>query len=244
MRQAQPGRDRAAELGGRQVPLVPHDGKVNDAGLQGGLPPVRRRRLARPAAPAEFGGQGLPKTIGAACVEMLNSANPMSFALCPLLTDGAIEGAAHRRHAEQQATFIPKMVSGQWTGTMNLTEPQAGSDLALVRTRAEPQPDGTYGIFGTRSSSPTASTTWRTTSFTSCSPRRRCLEGVKGISLFIEVPRQRRRLAGARATTHCVHRAQAGHQGPNPTPVLQFGDKGGRPAIDRPRRTAASRCSS
>ena len=93
--------------------------------------------------PAEFGGQGLPKTIGAACIEMLNSAN-LSFALCPLLTDGAIEAlltAGSRRAAG--STYIPKMISGEWTGTMNLTEPQAGSDLSLVRTRAEPQPDGT-----------------------------------------------------------------------------------------------------
>jgi alkylation response protein AidB-like acyl-CoA dehydrogenase len=88
--------------------------------------------------PAEFGGQGLPKTIGAACIEMLNSAN-MSFALCPLLTDGAIEALLTAGTPEQQALYLPKMISGAWTGTMNLTEPQAGSDLALVRTRAEPQ---------------------------------------------------------------------------------------------------------
>ena len=92
--------------------------------------------------PVEFGGQGLPKTIGAACIEMLNSAN-LSFALCPLLTDGAIEALLTAGTPEQQQTFIPKMVDGAWTGTMNLTEPQAGSDLAAVRTRAEPQPDGT-----------------------------------------------------------------------------------------------------
>ena len=93
--------------------------------------------------PADFGGQGLPKTIGAACIEMINSANT-SFALCPLLTDGAIEALLTAGSPEQQQTYIPNMVSGQWTGTMNLTEPQAGSDLAAVRTRAEPQPDGTY----------------------------------------------------------------------------------------------------
>src|SRR6185369_18060674 len=89
--------------------------------------------------PVEHGGQGLPKIIGAACVEMLNSAN-LSFALCPLLTDGAIEALLTAGTPEQQALYLPKMISGEWTGTMNLTEPQAGSDLALVRTRAEPQP--------------------------------------------------------------------------------------------------------
>ena len=99
--------------------------------------------------PADFGGQGLPKTIGAACIEMINSAN-MSFALCPLLTDGAIEALLTAGSEAQQALYLPKMISGEWTGTMNLTEPQAGSDLAMVRTRAEPQPDGSFKIFGTK----------------------------------------------------------------------------------------------
>ncbi|WP_200848374.1 acyl-CoA dehydrogenase family protein, partial [Raoultella sp. 18098] len=99
--------------------------------------------------PVESGGQGLPKTIGAACAEMLNSAN-MSFALCPLLTDGAIEALLTAGSGELKATYLEKLVSGQWTGTMNLTEPQAGSDLALVRTRAEPQGDGTYKVSGTK----------------------------------------------------------------------------------------------
>ncbi len=99
--------------------------------------------------PVEFGGQGLPKTIGAACGEILNSAN-LSFALCPLLTDGAIEALLTAGTPQQQQAYIPNMISGQWTGTMNLTEPQAGSDLSLVRTRAEPQPDGTYKLFGTK----------------------------------------------------------------------------------------------
>jgi alkylation response protein AidB-like acyl-CoA dehydrogenase len=80
---------------------------------------------------------------------MLNSAN-MSFALCPLLTDGAIEALLTAGSDELKATYLEKLVSGQWTGTMNLTEPQAGSDLAAVRTRAEPQPDGTYKVFGTK----------------------------------------------------------------------------------------------
>src|SRR3954453_17158278 len=99
--------------------------------------------------PADFGGQNLPKTIGAACIEMLNSAN-LSFALCPLLTDGAIEALLTAGTPEQQALYLPKMVSGKWTATMTLPEPQAGSDLALVRTRAEPQPDGTHRLFGTK----------------------------------------------------------------------------------------------
>ncbi|WP_176844225.1 acyl-CoA dehydrogenase family protein, partial [Cupriavidus necator] len=82
----------------------------------------------------QFGGQGLPKLIATACHEMLHSAN-LSFALCPMLTDGAIEALLTAGSDAQKATFLPKLISGEWTGTMNLTEPQAGSDLAAVRTR-------------------------------------------------------------------------------------------------------------
>ncbi|HEY8905831.1 MAG TPA: acyl-CoA dehydrogenase N-terminal domain-containing protein, partial [Rhodoferax sp.] len=89
--------------------------------------------------PVEFGGQGLPKTIGSVVGEMQNSAN-MSFALLPLLTDGATEALLTAGSPELNAIYLEKLISGQWTGTMNLTEPQAGSDLAAVPTRAEPQP--------------------------------------------------------------------------------------------------------
>ncbi|MEY4100591.1 MAG: hypothetical protein RL300_1762, partial [Pseudomonadota bacterium] len=99
--------------------------------------------------PAEFGGQGLPKTIGSAVYEMLNAAN-LSFSLCPILTDGAIEALLTAGSPELNAIYLEKLVSGQWTGTMNLTEPQAGSDLAAVRSRAEPQADGSYKVFGTK----------------------------------------------------------------------------------------------
>ncbi len=97
--------------------------------------------------PESFGGQGLPKLIATPCIEMLNAAN-LSFALCPLLTDGAIEALLTAGSATQQQAYVPNLISGDWTGTMNLTEPQAGSDLALVRTRAVPQSDGTYRLFG------------------------------------------------------------------------------------------------
>ncbi|MGE0310903.1 MAG: acyl-CoA dehydrogenase [Lautropia sp.] len=97
--------------------------------------------------PAEFGGQGLPKLISTPCNEMLNSAN-LSFALCPLLTDGAIEALLTAGSDALRRGFIPPMIEGRYTGTMNLTEPQAGSDLSLVRSRAEPQADGTYRVFG------------------------------------------------------------------------------------------------
>jgi alkylation response protein AidB-like acyl-CoA dehydrogenase len=95
----------------------------------------------------DHGGQGLPKVVAAAVQEMWNSAN-MAFALCPLLTLGAIEAIELTGSPEQKARYLPRMVAGEWTGTMNLTEPQAGSDLAAIRTRAEPQADGSYRIFG------------------------------------------------------------------------------------------------
>jgi hypothetical protein len=91
----------------------------------------------------------------------------------PLLSDGAIEALLTAGSDEQKATYLENLVSGKWTGTMNLTEPQAGSDLAAVRTRAVPQGDGTYKSSAPRSSSPTASTTWPRTSSTWCWPARR-----------------------------------------------------------------------
>jgi alkylation response protein AidB-like acyl-CoA dehydrogenase len=97
--------------------------------------------------PTEFGGQGLPHIIATPVEEMWGAAN-LAFKLCPMLTQGAIEALHLKGSAKLQATFLPKMVSGEWTGTMNLTEPQAGSDLSLVRTKATPQPDGSYRLYG------------------------------------------------------------------------------------------------
>ncbi len=94
-----------------------------------------------------IGGQGLPKVVGAVASENINAAN-LAFSLCPLLTDGVIEALATVGSPEQQALYIPPMLQGRWTGTMNLTEPQAGSDLARVTTRAVRQDDQTYRIFG------------------------------------------------------------------------------------------------
>jgi acyl-CoA dehydrogenase len=94
----------------------------------------------------DWGGQGLPKLVATSVDEMWTSAN-MSFSLCPLLTQGAVHALALRGSERLQKTYIPKMVAGEWTGTMNLTEPQAGSDLALVKTRAVPEGDH-YRISG------------------------------------------------------------------------------------------------
>lgn len=96
---------------------------------------------------AELGGQGLPKLIGAVACENINAAN-LAFSLCPLLTDGVIEAVSMVGSSEQKERFLPALLEGRWTGTMNLTEPQAGSDLAQVASRAVPQGDGTYRISG------------------------------------------------------------------------------------------------
>ncbi|MFC5522511.1 acyl-CoA dehydrogenase [Polaromonas jejuensis] len=179
--------------------------------------------------PTDFGGQGLPKTIGAACGEMLNSAN-MSFALCPLLSDGAIEALLTAGSDELKAVYLEKLVSGQWTGTMNLTEPQAGSDLAMVRSRAEPQPDGSYKVFGTKifitygEHDMAENIVHLVLARVAGAP-----EGVKGISLFV-VPKflvnQDGRLS-ARNDVHCVSIEHKLGIKASPTAVLQYGDHGG-----------------
>ncbi|HEX7385860.1 MAG TPA: acyl-CoA dehydrogenase [Castellaniella sp.] len=97
--------------------------------------------------PARIGGQGLPRLVAAPVTESLNAGN-LSFSLCPLLTDGVIEALSLIGTAEQKALYLPPLMDGRWTGTMNLTEPQAGSDLSLLKTRAEPQADGTYRLSG------------------------------------------------------------------------------------------------
>jgi acyl-CoA dehydrogenase len=99
------------------------------------------------SAPSEFGGMGLPHLVNVACTEIWNGAS-MAFALCPLLTEGAIGALKAHGSRELLDTYLAAMISGRWTGTMNLTEPQAGSDLSAVKTRAERAEDGTYRLFG------------------------------------------------------------------------------------------------
>ncbi|OYT91991.1 MAG: acyl-CoA dehydrogenase [Burkholderiales bacterium PBB3] len=176
--------------------------------------------------PTDFGGQGLPKTIGAACGEMVNSAN-MSFALCPLLSDGAIEALLTAGSDELKATYLENLVSGKWTGTMNLTEPQAGSDLAAVRSRAEPQPDGSYKVFGTK-----IFITWGEHDMAEnivhlvLARVTGAPDGVKGISLFV-VPKfmvNKDGSLGARNDVHCVSIEHKMGIKASPTAVLQYGD--------------------
>ena len=101
------------------------------------------------AAPVEYGGQGLPYVLGIAFEEYLISAN-LSFAMYPGLTHGAVAAIDVVGSQEQKRKYLPNLISGKWSGTMNLTEPHCGTDLGLLRTRAEPQPDGTYKITGTK----------------------------------------------------------------------------------------------
>ncbi|MFZ6771426.1 acyl-CoA dehydrogenase [Undibacterium sp. SXout7W] len=179
--------------------------------------------------PQEFGGQGLPKLVATPCIEMLNSAS-ISFALCPLLTDGAIEALLTAGSDEQKAIYLENLISGKWTGTMNLTEPQAGSDLAMVRSRAVPQGDGTYNIFGTKifitygEHDMAENIVHLVLARTPDAP-----EGVKGISLFI-VPKflvNADGSLGARNDAHCVSIEHKLGIKASPTAVLQFGDNGG-----------------
>ncbi|WP_215405114.1 acyl-CoA dehydrogenase [Janthinobacterium sp. JC611] len=179
--------------------------------------------------PTEFGGQGLPKLLATPCIEMLNSAS-ISFALVALLSDGAIEALLTAGSDEQKATYLENLVSGKWTGTMNLTEPQAGSDLAAVRTRAVPQDDGTYKVFGTKifitygEHDMAENIVHLVLARTPDAPA-----GVKGISLFI-VPKflvNADGSLGARNDAHCVSIEHKLGIKASPTAVLQFGDHGG-----------------
>jgi len=177
----------------------------------------------------EYGGQGLPHLVGTAVDEMWHSAN-LAFDLCPLLTQGAIEAIELRGTQALKDTYLPKMVAGTWTGTMNLTEPQAGSDLAAVRTRAVPQGDGTYKLYGQKifitygEHDYTDNIIHLVLARTPDAP-----EGVRGISLFV-VPKFIVRpdgSLGARNDVHCVSIEHKLGIHASPTAVLAYGDHGG-----------------
>jgi len=176
----------------------------------------------------EHGGQGVPQMLSTAVQEILGSAN-LAFKLCPMLTFGAIEALALCGTAEQQRKYLAKMVSGEWTGTMNLTEPQAGSDLAQVRTRAVPEGHH-YRLFGQK-----IFITWGEHDLTDNivhmvlgriegSP-----PGVKGISLFI-VPKFLVNDDGSLGERNEVRCASVEHKlgiHASPTCVMAYGDQKG-----------------
>ncbi len=176
--------------------------------------------------PVEFGGQGLPKSIATPCIEMLNAAN-MSFALCPLLTDGAIEALLTAGSPEQQTQYLPNLISGKWTGTMNLTEPQAGSDLAMVRSKAVKQADSTYRVTGQKiyitfgEHDMAENIVHLVLARTPEAP-----EGVKGISLFL-VPKFLVNADGSLGKRNDVWCTSIEHKlgiKASPTAVLLYGD--------------------
>ncbi len=177
----------------------------------------------------EYGGQGLPHLLGTAVEEMWHSSN-LAFNLCAMLTQGAIEAIALRGSQALKDRFLPNMVAGVWTGTMNLTEPQAGSDLAAVRTRAVPQGDGTYKLYGQKifitygEHDYTANIIHLVLARTPDAP-----EGVKGISLFV-VPKvlvNDDGSLGARNDVQCVSLENKLGIHASPTAVMAYGDHGG-----------------
>src|SRR6266705_6057928 len=184
-------------------------------------------------APAEYGGQGLPKTVSTPVIEMWKSAN-LSFSLCPMLTAGAVEALLLSGAEELKRTYLKKMVAGTWTGTMNLTEPQAGSDLALVKTRALRSHDEKCGdhyriygqkIFITYGEHDLAENIIHAVlARTPDAP-----EGVRGISLFV-VPKflvGRDGSLGARNDVKCASIEHKLGIHASPTAVMIYGEKEG-----------------
>ena len=181
------------------------------------------------AIPKEYGGQGLPQLVSAMVEEMWNGSN-LAFALCPFLNRGAIAALEVAGSQQIKQRYLQKMVSGEWTGTMNLTEPQAGSDLAALRTRAVPGADGTYGIQGQKifisygEHDLADNIVHLVLARTPDAPA-----GTKGISLFV-VPKvlvDNEGTLGARNDVRCASiEHKLGIHG-SPTAMLAFGDAGG-----------------
>jgi acyl-CoA dehydrogenase len=178
--------------------------------------------------PEEWGGGGMPYMVGVVVEEMFKTAN-MAFSLCPMLTHSAVEALVMHGSPGLQSAYLENLVSGQWTGTMNLTEPQAGSDLGAVRTKAEPQDDGSYRIFGTK-----IFITWGDHDLTPniihlvLARTPGSAPGTKGISMFL-VPKfllDENGEPGARNDIRIVSLEHKLGIHASPTCVMSFGDDG------------------
>ena len=179
--------------------------------------------------PEAHGGQGLPEVVATAVCEIWNAAN-LSFGLCPLLTQGAIHAIAASGSGTLKATYLPKMISGQWTGTMNLTEPHAGSDLSVITSKAERNTDGTYRITGTK-----IFITWGEHDMAEniihlvLARLPDAPPGTRGISLFL-VPKILLKADGSLGARNDVVCAGLEHKlgiMASPTCVMKFGEQGG-----------------
>lgn len=177
-------------------------------------------------SPADHGGQAMPFAVATAVLETLGTAN-LGFALAPTLTVGAIEALTHHGSAEQQARYLPKLATGEWTGTMNLTEPQAGSDVGALTTRAEPVGDGQWKIRGTKiyisfgDHDMADNIVHLVLARTPGAPA-----GTRGISLFL-VPKYRLDAGGNPGAANDVRVVSIEHKmglHASPTCVLSFGD--------------------
>ena len=177
----------------------------------------------------EYGGGGLPWVVGIAVQEMLTASN-MSFSLCPLLTHGAIDAISHHADETLRETYLPKMITGEWTGTMNLTEPQAGSDVGALTSRAVPADDGTWRITGTK-----IFITYGEHEFSDnivhlvLARTPDAPPGTKGISLFI-VPKFLVNADGSLGERNDLRVVSTEHKigiHASPTCVMSYGDNGG-----------------
>ncbi|MCP1854051.1 MULTISPECIES: acyl-CoA dehydrogenase [unclassified Bradyrhizobium] len=181
------------------------------------------------SGPEAFGGQGLPLAVNAACTEIWSASN-VAFGLCPLLTLSAIEALDAHGSAELKKTYLEKLVTGEWTGTMQLTEPNAGSDVGALRTRAERAPDGTYRIKGTKifitygEHDMTDNIVHFVLARLPDAP-----SGTKGISLFL-VPKFLVNADGSLGDRNDIHASGVEHKlgmHASPTCTMTMGDKGG-----------------
>jgi 3-(methylthio)propanoyl-CoA dehydrogenase len=179
-------------------------------------------------APSEFGGQGLPFSLATAALDSLGAAN-MAFTLCPILSVGSIESIFHHGSDAQKATYLPKLSTGAWSGTMNLTEPQAGSDVGALKSTATPRGDGTYQISGQKiyisygDHDMAENIIHLVLARTPDAP-----VGTKGISLFL-VPKYQVSADGSLGAQNDVKVVSIEHKmgiNVSPTCVLQYGEEG------------------